>query len=123
MKTVYAYFCVLFECKHDFGSAIPPRSNVFRHETRFRPGWLGGLDGSGKTKIAHLEVAIGVEKQIGGLEVTMDDIRRMESLERAQGLVDEILGMVVGEILGPDYAMHVGFHQFLDDWRGSGYMK
>ena len=40
---------------------------------------------------AHLEIAVGVEQQVGRLEVSVDHICRVESLERAEGLVDEVL--------------------------------
>ncbi len=46
----------------------------------------------------------------------MDHVRRMESLERTEGLIDEVLGVVVGEVLGADDAVHVGLHQLLDDY-------
>ena len=37
----------------------------------------------------------------------------MHSLESTKGLVDEILAMVVGEVLGSYHAMHICFHEFL----------
>jgi hypothetical protein len=47
----------------------------------------------------------------------MNNIGRMNGLESTKGLVDEILGMIIGQVLGPDNAVHVCFHQFLDHWR------
>ena len=44
----------------------------------------------------------------------MDHISRVQRLERAEGLVDEVLSVVVGQILCSDNPVHVSFHQFLD---------
>jgi hypothetical protein len=37
----------------------------------------------------------------------------MHGLESTQGLVYEILAMVVGEVLSSDHTVHISFHQFL----------
>ena len=37
----------------------------------------------------------------------------MHGFECAKSLVDEVLAMVVGEILGSDHTVHVCFHKFL----------
>ena len=61
------------ERQHDLGRAVPARRDVFRHETL---GALGGDDGLARArepKVAHFEVAIGVEQQVGGLQVAVDD--------------------------------------------------
>lgn len=38
----------------------------------------------------------------------------MHGLERSQRLVDEILAMVVGEVLGSNDSVHIRLHEFLD---------
>ena len=43
----------------------------------------------------------------------MQDVGGVHGFERPQGLVNEVLAVIVGEILGADDAVHVGFHQFL----------
>ena len=50
----------------------------------------------------------------------MDDIGRMESLERTEGLVNKVLSVVVGKVLGTDHSVHIGFHEFLDNYRLRG---
>ena len=62
----------------------------------------------------HLEVAITVQQKIGGLKIPMNDICRMNGFESTKGLVDKILGMIIGEVLCPDDAVHVCFHEFLN---------
>ena len=43
----------------------------------------------------------------------MQDIRAVHGLESSKGLVDKVLAVVVGEVLGADDSMHVCLHQFL----------
>lgn len=45
----------------------------------------------------------------------MEDVGRVHCFEGAEGLVDKVLAVVVGEVLGSDDAVHVGFHEFLDE--------
>lgn len=77
---VEAYLGVLLEGQHDFWGAVPSRRHVFRHEPCFSAGWLGGLDGSRETEIADFEIAVGVEEEVGGFEIAVDDIGGMKSL-------------------------------------------
>ena len=44
----------------------------------------------------------------------MDHVRRVESLQRAERLIDEVLRVVVREVLSADDAVHVRLHQLLD---------
>lgn len=48
------------------------KDNVLSHESRLGAAGFGRLRRSGESKIAHLEVAVGVEKQVGRLEIAMD---------------------------------------------------
>lgn len=43
----------------------------------------------------------------------MKDIGRVHSLEGSQGLVDKVLAVVVGQVLGADDTVHIRLHQFL----------
>lgn len=64
---------------------------TYRHEARLGAVRLGRFDAAGESEVAHLEVAVGVEEKVGRLEVAVDHVRRMKSLERAEGLIDEVL--------------------------------
>ena len=44
----------------------------------------------------------------------MKNVCRVHSFESAECLIDEILAVIIGEILGANDTMHVGLHQFLD---------
>jgi hypothetical protein len=103
---------VLLEGQHDLRSSVPTSSNIFSHE----PGVVistGG--GSSQTKVTDFKVAVRVQKQVGGLKVTVQHIRRVHSLQSTKGLVDEVLAVVVGQILGTDNAVHIRLHQLLDE--------
>lgn len=44
----------------------------------------------------------------------MDNISGVQRLEGAQSLVDEVLGVIVGQVLRSDHAVHIGLHELLD---------
>ena len=46
------------------------------------------LPDSGEAKIADLEVAVGVDEDVGGLEVTMEDVCRVDILQASQYLIN-----------------------------------
>ena len=105
---------ILLEREHDLRRAVPPRRDVFGHEPSLGARGLRGAHGPREAEVAHLEVAVGVEEQIRGLEIAVDNVRRVQRLERAERLIDEVLGVVVGEVLRADDAVHVRLHQLLD---------
>ncbi len=110
------HLSVLLKCEHDFWGAIPAGRDVFCHEARLGPRRLRGLNGARKAEVADLEVTIGVEKEVRRLEVAVDDVCRVQRLERAQILIDKVLCVVVREVLRADDAVHVRLHQLLDHW-------
>lgn len=103
-------FGVLLEGQHDLWSTIPSRGDIFGHETRIV---IGGSGRSSETKITHFEITVGVQKQIGWFQISVEDVCRMHGLQSSESLVNEVLTVVVGEILCSDDTMHIGFHQFL----------
>lgn len=44
----------------------------------------------------------------------MKHICAVHRLQRSECLVDKVLAMIIGQILGTDDTMHVGLHQFLN---------
>ena len=103
-------FGVLLEGEHNLGRTVPSRRNIFRHEARII---LGRSGRSSETKVTDLEVAVGVEKEIGGFEVAVEYVGGMHGLECTEGLIDEVLTVIIGKVLSPDNAMHVGLHELL----------
>ena len=106
-------FGVLFESEHDFRSSVPTGSDVFCHETR--SFCFGLVCRSCQTKIANLEIAIGVEQEIRGFEITMQHLSRMQRFQTPQSLIDKVLTVVVRQFLGSNDTVHIGFHEFLDE--------
>lgn len=45
----------------------------------------------------------------------MEDVGRVHGFQCPEGLVDEVLAVVVGEVLGADDTVHVSLHQLLED--------
>ena len=101
---------VLLEGQHDFGSTIPASGNVFRHEARVV---LLRRCRAGQTKIANLEIAVGIQQEVGGLQVAMEHVGRVHRFQSAQRLVDEVLAVVIRKILCADDAVHIRLHEFL----------
>ena len=116
--------------EHDLGRAVPPRRDILGHEARLAAVGLGREDAAREAKVAHLEVAVGVEQEVGRLEVAVDDVGRVHGLEGAQGPAGEEVGrerggscakservehaLVVRERLGADDAVQVRLHELLD---------
>ena len=86
-----------------------------------------------KKQEGYLEITVGVQEKVRGLEVTMKDIGRMEGFESTKGLEDKldenrerqrqtetdlvykVLAMVVAELLGTDDTMEVSLHKLLNE--------
>jgi len=67
---------------------------------------------------SDLEVAGGVDEQVGGLEVTVQHVGRVNVLEASQDLVEEIADVVVAQPLGLQQLVQVRLHQGLHDVAG-----
>lgn len=101
---------VLLESQHNFGRTVPTRGNIFCHEARVV---LLRRSRTSQTKVADFQIAVSVEEQVRGLEIAVEHVGRVHGLESAQGLVDEVLAVVVGEVLGADDTVHVRLHELL----------
>jgi len=96
--------------QNDLGSSVPPGNDV-----------LG--EGSGalfvatsKTEVADLEVAVLVKEKVAGLEITMDNVGRVDVETSSEQLVHEVLAVVVCQILTRvNHTVHVRLHQVGDD--------
>jgi hypothetical protein len=70
---------------------------------------------SRKTKVSNFDETIRVDEKIGRLQVTMEDISRVDVLESSQDLVREALDVIVRELLvrGDDMGQ-VSVHELVD---------
>jgi len=84
---------VVCEAQHDLRSSVPPSGDVLRHESLVASGlgWRGSSSRRGITasqpEIADLEFAVGIDEQIAGLQVSVEDIGRVNVLETAECLI------------------------------------
>ena len=96
--------------ENNLRSAIPTGDDVLSKCRR------GLLVTTGKTEIANLERAVLVEEQVGGFQITMDDVGRVHVITSGQHLEHEVLHMVVSQVLsGVNNAVHVSLHELCDD--------
>lgn len=102
---------IFLEGQHDLRRTIPASRHVFRHEAGVV---VSGRGRARQTEVTDLEVAVGIEKQVRRLQVTVKHVGRVHRLEGAQGLVDKVLAVVIGQILCSNDAVHVGLHQLLN---------
>ena len=69
----------------------------------------------GEAKVANLEIASRVQQQVTGLQVTVEDIGRVNVLEAPENLVEKVANMVITESLGLEQLVEVCLHQALDN--------
>lgn len=88
---------ILMARQHNLRSAVPPRDHIFRQQQRvagLANHLLVAQHASGQTKVTDLEVAVGIDEQIRRLEVAVQHVGRMDVLESAEDLVQEVLRVV-----------------------------
>lgn len=90
---------VVCKAQHDLGGAVPSGRDVLGHEALVRGAFLlrrtaGGRVSPRKSEVADLELAVGVDKEVSGLEIAVKDVGGVDVLQAAEGLVDE--GLEVG---------------------------
>ena len=103
-------FGVALKAQHDLGRAVPARRHVLSHVARIL--LRVHRKTAGQSKIADLELAVGVDQQVAGLQVAVQHIGRVDVLQAAQDLVDEGLEMSVGKgLTGTNDGGKIAFHQ------------
>ena len=81
---------VVHRIHEQLGRAVPARDDVVARRQLERAVVLphGGLvDAAREPEIAEREATVGINEHVGGLEVAVDDVRRVHKLEPAQQLV------------------------------------
>eukprot|EP00408_Alexandrium_pacificum_P006120 CAMPEP_0171220212 /NCGR_PEP_ID=MMETSP0790-20130122/34120_1 /TAXON_ID=2925 /ORGANISM="Alexandrium catenella, Strain OF101" /LENGTH=172 /DNA_ID=CAMNT_0011686097 /DNA_START=243 /DNA_END=762 /DNA_ORIENTATION=- len=81
----------------DLGGAVPPSAHVFRHRAGLE--LLVREAHAREAKVRDLEIAIRVDEQIPGLQVSVDHPCGMHILHATEQLVEEELVVVVRERL------------------------
>ena len=93
---------VVCETQHDLRSTVPSSSDIFGHKSlvpsRLRSSTTRCVPTS-KAKITDFELAVGVDEKISRFKITVKNVRGMDVLETAKGLVKERLEVGIGERL------------------------
>lgn len=109
-KSIRTSLGVALEAQHNLGRTVPSGGDIFRHVS----GVFLRVDGeaTGEAKVANLELAVGVDEQVAGFQVSVQNIGRVNVLEAAEDLVDEGLEVGVGEGLsGANNGGEITFHE------------
>ena len=104
--------CGDLSIEHDLRSPVPSRGHIFSEETcviMFR------VRHPREAKVTNLEIASCVQQQVTGLQVTMEDIGRVDILEAPENLVEKVANVVITESLGLEQLVEVSLHQALDN--------
>ena len=88
-------FGVALEAEHNLRGAIPARGYVFSHEASVFV-WIY-REAAGETKVTDFELTVCVHEKIAGLEISMQDVGRVDIFQTAEDLIDERLEVRVGQ--------------------------
>ena len=96
---------VVSKAQHDLRSSVPSGGDILRHESlvgssRLALLWIcARLIPASKTKVAYLQLAIGIDEQISRFQVPVQDVCAVDIFEATEGLIDERLEVGIGERL------------------------
>lgn len=100
---------VLLRPQQYLGCAIPPRGDILSEHCLLLGLCLCG-EGAYEPKIADLGIALLIDEYIGGLDIAVDEPRRVEVVEGLGDLVhDELLVLLLQHLL-PDQRVEVDVH-------------
>ena len=85
-------------------SSVPPGGHVVG-EDGSRAGRLS--HGPAQSEVAHLDVAVRVQQDIGWLDVSVQQVCRVQVLERFQELPDDVLLVDIGQYPRSNHRMQV----------------
>lgn len=70
---LHTCFGIALEAQHDLWRTVPSRGDVLGHIT----GILVRVDRetTGQTEVTNLELAVGIDQQITGLQITVENVR------------------------------------------------
>lgn len=103
-------FGVALEAQHDLGRTVPTCCDILGHIS----GVFLRVNGetTGQAEVTDLQLTVGIDKQVTGLQVTVQNVGRVDVLETAEDLVDKGLEVGIGQRLtGADDGRQIAFHQ------------
>ena len=110
------------EAQHDLWRSIPPSSNVFSDEISVETSLSVGTSprriSSCETEVQDFELTVIIDQEVTQLEVTGNDVRGVNVLETAKGLMNKRPEMSVGEwLLGADLCRELSVTRLADTER------
>lgn len=103
---------VALAVEHDLRCSIPSGGDILGEEAGVI---VLGVGHSRQAKVADLEVAGGVQQKVRRLQVAVQHVGRVDVLEAAQYLVEEVADVIVRDLLRLQQLVQVGLHQALHD--------
>lgn len=103
-------FGIALEAQHNLRCTVPSGCNVLGHVACV----LLRVDRetTGQAEVTNLELAVGIDQQVTGFEIAVQDVGRVDVLETTEDLVDEGLEVGIGQRLaGADDRSQITFHQ------------
>ena len=96
--------------EHDLGCPVPPGGHVLSEDPRVV---MAGVTHTSQSKVTDLQVAVGVQEDVGGLEVPMEDIGRVYVFESSENLIEKVANVVRGKFLRSEQFVEICLHQAL----------
>mmetsp|Transcript_53348 Transcript_53348/g.108529 ORF Transcript_53348/g.108529 Transcript_53348/m.108529 type:complete len:356 (+) Transcript_53348:57-1124(+) len=94
--------------QQDLRCTVPTRGDVVRQHGAASGGRLGQR--TAQAEVTQLHVAVGVEEQVGGLDVPVEQLCSVHVVQRLQQLVAHILLVDVLQDVGADDVVQIRFH-------------
>lgn len=103
-------FGIALEAQHDLRRTVPSGCDVLGHVTCVLL-WVN-RETTSQAEVTNLELAVGIDQQVTGFEIAVQDVGRVDVLKTAEDLVDEGLEVGIGQRLaGADDSSQITFHQ------------
>mmetsp|Transcript_27717 Transcript_27717/g.73215 ORF Transcript_27717/g.73215 Transcript_27717/m.73215 type:complete len:454 (+) Transcript_27717:27-1388(+) len=99
--------------EEDLRGAVPARCDIVSQHRVLRIV-VHLHDAPCQAKVADLHLAVGVQQDVRGLDVTVEHLPGVHVLQRLEQLVDDVLLVDLLEDLGADDRVQVGLHEVAD---------
>lgn len=107
---LHTCFGIALEAQHDLRRAVPSRCDVLGHVACVL--LRVNRESTSQTEVTNLEFAVGIDQQVAGFQITVQNVRRVNILETTENLIDEGLEVGISQRLaGADDGSQVAFHQ------------
>ena len=93
-------------------SEYSPGGHVLSEEASVIVLWISHAS---QTKVTDLEITRGVQQQVARLQISVENIGRVDVLETTEDLVEEVADVVVAQPLRLQQLVEISLHEALDD--------